>query len=118
MHFAYINVIKKTLEKTRFKTLLFYTYHENHLLFVYLHLYIFSLIVHFNKKLLLAVPFFHAILMPILLTSFSDIKKCLKKAIKALYFDLKYTTDLFFFQNNIRVIVYKQYVSSAVYTNK
>jgi len=50
MHFTYIYVIKKTLENTRFKTLLFYTYYETHLLFVYLHLYIFSLVVHFNKN--------------------------------------------------------------------
>ena len=46
----------KPLEKTRLKILLFYTYYENHLYFVYVHFYIISLIVFFQQKLLLAVP--------------------------------------------------------------
>ena len=40
----------KPLEKTRLKILLFYTYYENHLYFVYVHFYIISLIVFFNKN--------------------------------------------------------------------
>ena len=74
----------KPLEKTRLKILLFYTYHENHLYFVYVHFYIISLIVFFDKKYYWQYLFFHTILISILLTSFSDIKKTKKKAIKAL----------------------------------
>ena len=40
----------KALEETRLKILLFYTYYESHLYFVYVHFYIISLIVYFNKN--------------------------------------------------------------------
>ena len=52
IHFTHIYVIKKPLEKNTLKTLLFYTYYENHLLFVYLHLFV---MYGFFKKIILNV---------------------------------------------------------------